>query len=520
MYKEKYYKGSLTEEQAEELLKIQSEEKDERYRKVIKNLTEEEVKEVIEEAEKYEKEKGSLEGYIGKQYEREGELRDYQTKGVAFMYASGSAILGDEVGLGKTVQIAGLCNVLKREEEGFRYIFLTEKSNVGQIRSKLVQFSGEYVGLLENGEEKTVRQYVERNKEKKNYSVVGCHSLLTSSVFLSYILEKPYDLIVVDESSVLKNVTSTLYKSAKGVLRKHKRVIELNATPLEQELREFYNQLNLLEEGYMPSLSEFERDYCKKTRGTFGGYVVSGYKNGEVFKEAVKLRYLARTREELGARYEGNKYEMVVVPLSKEQKELMKRTSLYQMVTDYPKGVDKRIECTRETTPKLEMLMRIIERGGKEERYIIYSNYIESQEVIKRELEKEGYSVVILNGQKKAKERTEIIEDYNKGKYNIIVTNVKKGVDLKNCNVCILYTIDPNPQKMVQVEGRITRGFDIKEKKLYLLVSEGREKKFVEKVLGTRVSASQEFTKSGKSMVLQAIGKVSGKKGEVKYVQK
>ena len=59
-----------------------------------------------------------------------GTLKDYQTVGVAYLYNAKNCILGDSVGMGKTVEIAGLFNLLKvqYEKQGkkFRYLFLTE----------------------------------------------------------------------------------------------------------------------------------------------------------------------------------------------------------------------------------------------------------------------------------------------------------------------------------------------------------------------------------------------------------
>ena len=68
-----------------------------------------------------------------------------------------------------------------------------------------------------------------------------------------------------------------------------------------------------------------------------------------------------------------------------------------------------------------------------------------------------------------------------------------------------MYTIDPNPQKMVQFEGRMTRDFNVMYKSLYLLVSMGKEKKFVEETLKLRVDAAVDFVNQGKSMTVAAL---------------
>ena len=94
--------------------------------------------------------------------------------GVAFMYFAKSALLGDEVGLGKTVQCAGLVNVIanefKKRGSEFRFCFLTEKSSIDQIRKKMVQFTGRYVKMLESGEQAVVKKYIK--SFEKNFSIL------------------------------------------------------------------------------------------------------------------------------------------------------------------------------------------------------------------------------------------------------------------------------------------------------------------------------------------------------------
>lgn len=512
-YKGKYYQGNLTDEQAEAILTLISD-----YdcvtslRHVIKDVPEHIITDIKNDAEAYEREHGSLEGF-SKDYSKDigvGTLRDAQTIGVAFMYYAGSALLGDEVGLGKTVQIAGLCNVLKKDFENrgkeFRYCFLTEKSSVGQIRDKMIRFTGEYVGLLESGEKSVVEKYLERNKDKRYYSIVGAHSLLNNPLFLTDCAKRPFDLIIIDESSILKNTSSEIYKNCKALFKYHNRKILLNATPVEIEIREMYNQLDLLDPDYMPSVTEFNRQFQKYKKGLFG-FQPAGYKNEEVFKEAIKLRYLARTRADLGAKYTENTYKTILVPLSKEQKELNRKTTLKQMVSDYPTGVDRNVPFNELTTPKLAVLFHLLENEIDvfTSQALIYCRFVDAQIKMKEMLEEKGYRTVILNGRSKAKERDSVVKAFNEGHYDIMITNVLRGLDLKNCDTCILYTIDPNPQKMVQFEGRITRDFNIEYKSVYLLVSMGKEKKFVEKELKLRVEASAAFSKTGKSMVLEAI---------------
>ena len=508
----KYLLGTLDEKSARALIKLKDIDSVESLKHSIRDLPPNIVTDIITEREAYKTEHGTLKGFKPRDYSkgsRLGELRDMQTVGVAHMYYAGSTLLGDEVGLGKTVQIAGLVNILNMEykEKGkaFRWCFLTEKSLVDQIRKKMIQFTGGYVGALDAGEQALVAKYKEDFEAEDKYSIVGPHSLLNSSEFLIHTAKNPFDLIVIDEGSVLKNTSSDIFKNSKALLAYHKKVIILNATPLEKNAEEFYNQLDLLDNTFLPTKEAFKRRYCKTKKGVFG-YEIVGYKNTEEFKEAISLRYLARNREELGAKYVGNEYKIILVPLSKEQKVLMKKTNLYQMVYDYPPNVDRRIDFNIHTTPKAGALLSLLSKlDVVNDKALIYCRFKEAQNKLKELLEEEGYSVALLNGTSKVKERNAVLDKFLADGYDVLITNIQKGLDLNNCNNTIMYTIDPNPQKMVQFEGRMTRDFDVMYKSLFFLVSMGKEKKFMEETLKLRVEASESFVNVGKSMTIQAL---------------
>lgn len=103
---------------------------------IIYNMSDSDVLSLIEEYDEY--------GYLISEFERpRGELRPYQTLGVAFAFRAGNMILGDSVGLGKTVQTAGLCNLMTTDYankgKDFRYLVLTEKNLAKQFRQELVK---------------------------------------------------------------------------------------------------------------------------------------------------------------------------------------------------------------------------------------------------------------------------------------------------------------------------------------------------------------------------------------------
>lgn len=448
---------------------------------------------------------------------KRGTLEPSQTVGVAYMYFAGSMILGDSVGLGKTVEICGLCNLLEsvstRDGVEFRFLYLTGKNLVNQTRDKLIRFTGNYIDSLQ-GVKPAVTKWVNKVRDGVEFSVVGSHSLLTNALFQDYIRSyeaetgaHPFDLLIIDESGdVLTNSSTQTYQQALFLRDSCERVILLNATAFEKELDMFYNQLSFCDPTFLPTKTEFSKEYkIMDYRGpypTFSGK----YKNADKFKELVGYRYLARTRKSVGATMTNCSADVVVVPLSVEQKLLLKKTSMPNMVYDCPSYFNMGVDTNEETTPKLAALLRVLNNEFKDEKSIlIYARYKESQACIHDFLEEYGYDCRILNGDSSLDYRNTIIEQFKLGDFRVLITNVQKGLDFDNCNACIFYSYDTNPNKMVQFEGRMTRSYDIENKHVILIISRGKELKSFKNVVSDRAQASDIFAGSDFSCVLSIL---------------
>ena len=129
----------LTEDQAKVLLKLQKVSEGQggisELKNMIYDLTPEQIQEVISHR------TGDI---IPEEGRALGELSDLQTVGVSFMYVSKRLILGDSVGMGKTVQVAALINYLTQEyaKQGYSFnvLYLTEKNLIKQSSEELIRF--------------------------------------------------------------------------------------------------------------------------------------------------------------------------------------------------------------------------------------------------------------------------------------------------------------------------------------------------------------------------------------------
>lgn len=480
---------------------------------IIYNIPDTEVDDYIKDMDKH--------GKITREYDKPlGTLRDYQTLAVAYGYYAGNFILGDEVGTGKTVEVAGIINLKTAEyaqkNKKFRYLLLTEKNLSAQVRKEMVKFTGNYVTRIKSSEDREVSKFIEANPfdSELKYSVVGTHHLLKTPAFISWLEQCksfgkgfPFDMLVIDESSVLGGkTTNQIVEGYKSIAKNFKKIVFLNATPFETNLMVFYNQLNLLDKKLLPTRENFEKQYCiMKWSGMYN--VPSGkYKNQAEFKRNIGYFYFARTRADKGAIMQDCSGRVILSPLSKIQKEWLQKTQLNRMIYDCPTYIEPSIQFNEENVPKLQSLRELLEGECKDARQILISVYFkEAQMWLSQWLTDRGYSNRILNGDTKNKDRDEIIDGFKNKEYRILITNVQKGLNFGDCNYCIFYSFDPNPSKMIQFEGRTTRSFDIIGKNVYVLCSKGREEKVLNDIVKQRAKATSELTNVGLSVIMNIL---------------
>lgn len=449
--------------------------------------------------------------------DRQGELTNIQTTGVAYMYFAKRLLLGDSVGLGKTVEVCGLCNLLEnnamKEGKDFKFLYLTNKNIVSQARDEMIKFTGNYVETV-YGEKAKVQKFVKNNYVELNYSVVGSHSLIKSVDFQEYLRTfradtgyNPFDLLIIDESGdILTNPSTQTYKEALFLAKMFDRIILLNATSFEKQLREFYSQLNYLDDSFLPTKTEFSKTY--EVFDYYGPYpTFSGkYRNAETFRNLVGYRYLKRTRRESGAIMKDCTAEIVEVPLSVEQKNLLTKTSMPQLVYDCPSYFNMGVETNTSTTPKIAAVIRLLRDViPSGESVLIYCRYKEAQLCLQDILAEHGYYSEILNGGTVQATREKYVNRFKIRDIPILITTVQKGLNFGNCNYCIFYDYDPNPSKMVQFEGRMTRSFDIIDKHVYMVLSSGTELRTFNNIIRDRATASDLFAGSDFSCVLELL---------------
>lgn len=505
------YCGSMNEQQINMILNTREQEEIPNLRKMIFDFTPEIVMESIEKFQSPRQtilDKGEkLEDYLT-------ELRKYQTVGTAFMYFSPRSIIADGVGLGKTVEIAGLINLLKVQGKLTKFLIAVETSAQAQTMYELSRFTGLCIISLP-AEAVKMRKVINNLDWTRVDGIVIKHSTLRSDVFSKWLslnldengMCRIFNTFFLDESSVIKNPESKISIYTRNICNIVERIHMMNATAFETNILDVYWQLDMMNEALLPKKWRIEKEFCTFGRTSYWTkengkaklnwrHERNGYKNQEKFKESLKLVYFGRCKKDIGMDMP-HTYKVYEVEPNNEQSVALSEGKRYMEVLNCPSLIaDMKLPTTRKTVPKIERLCQLVENEFSDSQVMIYCFHVEAQEAIAEEMRKIGRKPVILNGSiTNTDERYAIQQGFNNGTYDVIVTNIKKSLNLYGGDVCIFYSMETNIAKMEQIRGRIDRNVDDKIKTFIMLLYKGTDEyKFFTTVVGKRAEDSRALT--------------------------
>lgn len=205
-------------------------------------------------------------------------MRKYQSDGfnwLNFLQTAGlGGCLADDMGLGKTIQTLAL---LQHNKESFlpsyRPVTETNMTLFESSETKLTSLIIVPASLIYNWENEIKRFVPEMevysykgNQRKKSASYFQNFDIILSSYHtirqdIELIISFPFHYIILDESQVIKNPASMLYKTVIRLKSEFKLV--LTGTPVENSLTDLWTQLNFVNPGLLGDLAFFRREFAK-----------------------------------------------------------------------------------------------------------------------------------------------------------------------------------------------------------------------------------------------------------------
>ena len=395
----------------------------------------------------------------------------------------GSAFLADEVGLGKTIE-AGI--IIKE----FYITGLAKKILILTPPSLLLQWQDEMLSKFN-------LDFVEQKSDKR-FINASSHDLLlmshSSAVFPNYseaLKSIFWDLVVVDEAHGMKNSQTRKHILVRDLPKRN--LLLLSATPMQNNLSELYNMIDLLRPGYLGTARQFEQKYAndKNSRSLNPLYrdelqnILSKIVIRTTRKECAKyMKFTDRiphTKILEPTENEAKLYEEITNAIreayhSSEGSNFLALMS-YQKLATSSTGSSKRalfkmkmnkiiddekynelisLANTIQIDSKLADLFEIIKKENS--KFLIFVTYYVTQDYIAEFLKKNGYTVTLFNGKMSPTEKFESRKFFQNEAQIMISTGAGgEGQNLQFCHNIVNYDLEWNPMRIEQKIGRVHR---------------------------------------------------------------
>ena len=450
---------------------------------------------------------------------KEIELYDHQIYAAVKVKneCGGSAILADEVGLGKTIE-AGI--ILKE----FLISGLAKSVLILVPPSLMYQWQDE---LQSKFDLNFVKQRDDRRfKDPASHELlIMSHSSAVSPIQANLLKKRDWDMIIVDEAHSMKNSETHKHKLLKELPRKF--TLFLTATPIENNLRELYNLVELIKPGTFGTLNEFKNRYAddpqmrsinlffkdelqhilskiiiRTTRQQVKKYIkfTDRIPHTKILKPTDDERELyEKVTKIIQEKYaEGYPvfYLMIIQRLTSSSTVAAKR-ALYLMKkreyvdeTEYNElmKIANRIEIDTKAIELLDIV-----RQQKNAKFLIFVEWRSTQDYLAELLTKSGYSVTLFNGDMNLVERDESRERF-RGEIQIMISTSAGGygMNFQFCSNVVNYDLPWNPMKIEQRVGRVHRIGQKNDINIYNVAYEKTIDAFILTLLYTKVKLFKE----------------------------
>lgn len=169
------------------------------------------------------------------------ELYPYQKAGVLALLKSRSLLLGDEMGLGKSVQALAALRILLHRREIERALVVVPASLVEQWKREWRKWAPEIVVLPVGG---AARERRWQWRYRAHITLVSYETLRADAALKRGPLQQPWGAVVLDEAQKIKNSESEIATLCKRLPRA--RSIALTGTPVENHSEDLVSLLEFL----------------------------------------------------------------------------------------------------------------------------------------------------------------------------------------------------------------------------------------------------------------------------------
>lgn len=368
-------------------------------------------------------------------------LRPYQSKGIEWLnqltqFGFGG-ILADDMGLGKTLQMLTFIKIRQALGHG-KVLIVAPTSLIYNWANEIVKFTGSLTYEIVEG----VKEHRDKIIQTSNaHILITSYGVLRKDQDLYHNCQ--FDMIVLDEAQHIKNEGSLTSKVVKQIPSKHK--FALTGTPLENHLGELWSIFDFVMPSYLGTRYHFRDQFEKKTETEQDQVQMD--KLRKLIEPFMMRRIKKDVLKELPDKLETN----LIVGMTDEQKRLYAamvaeiKGEFLDEQDGKPMDADKRMRllvglmrlrqiCAHPSaylsnynggSGKLEALMELLEELEESgHRTLVFSQFTSVLKLIQKAI---GSDCFYLDGSMPAKERIEMVNQFNNGEKSVFLISLKAG---------------------------------------------------------------------------------------------
>ncbi|KAL4975639.1 SNF2 family N-terminal domain-containing protein [Aspergillus desertorum] len=467
-------------------------------------------------------------------------LRPHQREGVKFLYEcvmgmrpfnGEGAILADDMGLGKTLQTITLLWTLLKQNPIYEAAPVVKKALIVCPVTLINNWRREFRKWLGN-ERIGVFVFDDKRKRLTDFTMGKAYSIMIVGYEKLRIVQdglargSGVDIIIADEGHRLKTLQN---KSGQAIqsLNATKRII-LSGTPIQNDLKEFFAAVDLVNPGVLGSFKSFIKEFevpivrSRQPEATEKDIEKGNAKNEEL-RELTSQFMLRRTADIL-AKYLPPKTEYVLFckPTNTQAKIYQKvlsspvfqgavgsSESALQLITILkklcnspsllsPKDANEKPSETiaallsslppnllRHFSPSCSAKIRVLDqllhhlRTSTSEKIVLVSNYTSTLNLLANLLSSLSLPFLRLDGSTPAQKRQSLVEDFNRHPASTcfaFLLSAKAGgvgLNLIGASRLVLFDVDWNPATDIQAMARIHRDGQKQHCHIYRILLQG-----------------------------------------------
>jgi len=398
---------------------------------------------------------------------------DHQKEGIKFLVSRKGAILGDLMGLGKTIQA-----IISALETGAERILIVCPASLKYNWKREIECFTDDVTVIEGKKWKLAKFTIINYDILKNFHTLKPKGKNEEFEFSSNFVDSKFDLVICDEAHFLKNPDSIRGKIMNEICNKYgvERTWLLTGTPIANRPMDFFNLLKLVKSPLADNWVHYAKRYCEgkkffkklKSGRTKQIWLTDGASNLDELYKRTKNNMLRRLTEDVldmpdklitpvfhqMSDTAWDKYHNLWDDYINKRKVEGKRTAnLEKDLIEL--GILRQHMALENISNTIETATNAISEGRK---VVIFCNFTEELLQLQQHFGKE---CVIHNGNMSATAKQASVDRFqNDDKIKVFIGNIISagaGITLTKGTVCIFNSLDWVPGNVMQAIYRCYR---------------------------------------------------------------